>query len=231
MTQQSISILKDCELWCDFDSQYVDEQRGIVRDRSGHGRHPVAEGGPTFGANGPDSFEAASLDGADDGFVSTDDFAFISSDSEFTYNCLIKQTKTGVGVQNIGALNGAADADIRFQKKRNELKFSYRNDNDGFDSPVTLSTNNTANEFQLASFRVKNGEIVVNSNGTKSSLSISLPSNFTRSDKEEFDTGGSAGSTDAFGGSIVFSILHSRFLSDAEIDYLNRLTAPRRSNV
>jgi hypothetical protein len=220
MTQQSISILKDCELWCDFDSQYVDAQRGIVRDRSGHGRHPVAEGGPTFGVNGPDSFEAVSLDGSDDLFVVDDS---INVDNGETLFVIVKPDVLPDGelqpiLSNININNGSR---LTFFQDKVEYTVPQASGN------ASKNFVNT-NEYITVCGRFDGSTATLFVDGEQAD-SVDCPAILDSSTKTRIATNVSR---DKFlTGNITFAVKWSRALSVAEIDYLNRLTAPRRSNV
>jgi hypothetical protein len=202
--------MRDCELWCDFDSQYVDAQRGIVRDRSGHGRHPVASGGPTFGQNGPDSFEAVSLD-------TTDDFFSVPQTVGE-----MKSEKTVFAVHDFsGSIIDSDEGTQGFSLRSNELVVRL---SDGSIIQAELSK-----EPSSIVGRFDNGDILVTDgkDTTTNSTSTSIGTGQT-------DTTIGVNNNLRFGnsgGKLSVLAVWSRALSDAEIDYLNRLTAPRRSNV
>jgi hypothetical protein len=218
MTQQSISILKDCELWCDFDSQYVDAQRGIVRDRSGHGRHPVAKGGPTFGQNGPDSFEAVSLDGVDDEFVTEN-----ISVQEQTDISLVKIDGNQFGeITNWITTDGGGYVRWNDNVQRFQVRLVNNSSSDTFQ--VNSQSGKNLGQFYLVGLRWDGSELQLIIDGE---VEDSIP--LTDHDEtigEPYVIGNSK-----LNGTIVFTGRWSRALSTAEIDYLNRLTAPRRSNV
>jgi len=80
-----MTLRQDCELWATFDTEDVDESRGIVRDRSGKGRTLEASGGPTYGVSSPVG-EAVGLDGVDDFLVNTN----VTYESDATLGMIFK---------------------------------------------------------------------------------------------------------------------------------------------
>jgi hypothetical protein len=219
MTQQTIDILKDCELWCDFDTAFIDEQRGIVRDRSGHGRHPVAEGGPTFGANGPDSFEAVSLDGVDD-YFDLPEKILIPDGNEWSVVCFSnpKDDNTSRGI-------------ITSKGNASTLSYDTKNDNIRF----------TEADFDIINMGVTedisvSNRVTVTCDGTQFNAFVNgrfedrvQSANTTKLVVNEIARRASGPSH--YNGNTSFLGVWNRELSNAEIDYLNRLTAPRRAQL
>jgi hypothetical protein len=224
MTQQSIDIMKDCELWCDFDTTFVDEQRGIVRDRSGHGRHPVAIGGPTFGANGPDSFEAVSLDGDDDHFFKGNAIEYSGSDFTMAVLADITNNSNQETVLEVGRVGFAIEVSV----KNNLLGFMQNSNGDN--SIAAGNPQSTSNLIVLRFFeRKQNGTLEIHQQGQRTGVITGTGSR--NAQKFDVNIGRIHFDSRHYSGDISFAGMWDRAISDTEIDYLNRLTAPRRSNV
>jgi hypothetical protein len=230
MPNQTIDLSRDCEAWYDFDTDYFDSQRGIIQDRSGHGRHAQAKGGPTVGVNGPDSFEGARLDGTDDYFKPTGFPDGVLKSNEFTVFALATRAEQ------------SDDGDLLNQSRGDGFRFRYRE---------------SAGEFRFA-FYDGNGDYtaikvpISESFGTHTFIAEHSASDVFRltiDDKIRATLSG-VGYTPPLGGNESLYIgadyegasrfvtgdihavgLWSRALSDAEREYLNRLTAPRRSQL
>ena len=62
MTNQTIDLSKDLEVWSSFGVEYYDNQRNRIQDKSGYGRHGYIEGGATVGVEGYRGFGGISFD-------------------------------------------------------------------------------------------------------------------------------------------------------------------------
>jgi hypothetical protein len=226
MPNPTIDLQRDCELFVDFDTDYFNSQRNKILDRSGNGRNPEASGGPTLGAQGPDNFEAASFDGADDRFENDEPIAVQGSETLFVI--VRPDSFTSGNLQFIaGNLNTSADTGAGLLFFEDKVEYDLR---DGTNSPVPVSQSDTqAGQFffltgrfdgtQIELFR--DGDLVDSNSVTTKSVGTS---NFKISRKP--------GTTTAeLDGEIVTVAKWSRALSDAEIEYLNRLTEPRRAQL
>jgi hypothetical protein len=223
MPNPTIDLQRDCELFVDFDTDYFDSQRNKIVDRSGNGRNPEASGGATLGANGPDNFEAASFDGSDD-FFDVDDR--LNADQNQTVVALFKPVSNGNNEYILNALSGS-----------NGYRFGLENGNFGMiikdDTGVSVSAlvNNSVlnpNQFQFGASIVDDDSIrTVIGRDTVADTTISGYSPATIS----ASIGSDGGNGDFFGGAISFVARWSRALNDAEIEYLNRLTEPRRAQL
>jgi hypothetical protein len=225
MPEPTINLQKDLELWVDFDTTYYDGQRNRVQDRSGHGRHPAASGGPTFGQQGPNSFEAVSFDGVDDKFSYRSPTSFDFSVS--TIFCLFKANNSDRG-------DGPLGVNQRFV----EIDHANR---------AFVTYNDSSN----TSIKYPDCGSVVGGNGTQNEwiyfiLRRDLPNGLIQTlteDGELFDERTAAGTQatndrivlgegfDNLKGEIAFFAFWERFLSSAEIQAVSRLTGPRRSQL
>jgi hypothetical protein len=229
MVQPDIDLQRDCELWCDFDIDYFDSQRNKIRDRSGNGRNPAASGGPTLGANGPDSFEAASFDGSDDSFETPT----ISHDvSELTVHTIVTPEVESKSSGIIYAATSEFDFSLRYR------------DNNEFRADVTANIPGGGTDFQSINFSASpresirithifdngiqkmfvNGELVGQNN-------LAGPTIAPKNSSARIFIIGSNGSGKVFTGSITMVAEWSRVLNASEIEYLNRLTEPRRAQL
>jgi hypothetical protein len=224
MPNPTIDLQRDCELFVDFDSDYFDSQRNKILDRSGNGRHPEASGGPTLGGNGPDNFEAASFDGSDDFF-----------DSNTTANA---NEQTVMALVSLDAKNAQRSPIIAGDEGTFSTGFGLRQDDsdnisyfifDGGGSFIEIATPDyNVNEFVFAVGVFDGSEIRLIIDGdVKDSEPVTSYRQASRSTKI-----GTNGTTSSFlSGDIAFTARWSRVLNDAEIEYLNRLTEPRRAQL
>lgn len=214
----NIELLRDCELWVDFDTDYFDAQRNRIRDRSGNGRHPEASGGPTLGADGPDDFEAASFDGTDDSFEAP--FQPVSKPG-ITVSVTFRPDTFNNEFQRVC---DAGYTDI-FLDNGNEFILAF------------LATSSTAATDSSVRIPIAEGEFVtVTQRYTQSGLNQITSSN---GEFDQKDVGSDPAGSETFkvaesvknnnNGDITVSFVGfwSRALSDAEIEQLNRLTAAR----
>jgi len=224
MTQRTINLYDGLEALYYMDPTYFDGTAGEIKDKSGHGRHAQASGGPTVGVEGPDSFEATSFDGTDDYF----DSVTISSDywDEITIATLFKMNEaksidTAIfGLRYTARIvnnsNGEYEARVR----------DSNGDNVGTDMDDTI-----VNDYLLGILRYDGETVKTNLNG-KTNVN-SAPTGFENSKDRLIRVGGPnlGSSSGNLNGNIVFSGIWNREITDAEIEHLNRLTAPRRAQL
>lgn len=207
----AINLRKDLEAMYYFGSEQFDSQRNILRDQSGYGRHAEANGGPTVGVEGPNDFEATSFDGSDDRFI----FPTLSFDDgdDWTiaffargYNNVSNPVISDDGFANMISVTTHDEIDIEFD------------DNNG-------RTHSLADVTDLISVRVSGDSYnVLNPVSVYQESGVNTKIKFTQ-------IGESHNKNRNFNGNIIFVGVWSRALSDAEIQYLNNLTAPVRSQL
>jgi hypothetical protein len=213
--------MRDCELWVDFDTDYVDSQRSTVKDRSGYGRHPVASGAPSFGANGPDSFQAVSGDGNDD----------ILTTGEVE-NPIEKGQNDEATLAVLASVNALQDRQTIFsfrslgfgiETRSGFINFRLFDGNGNFVSDnITESTE----EFKLYTIKFDSGTVI----GRDSDGNVAKQVTDVKRSSGSYKILGRTGN-DFLNGRIAFSAAWSRALADVEIDYLNQLTAARRAQL
>jgi hypothetical protein len=225
MPNPIIDLQRDCELWCDFDTDYFDLQRGKILDRSGNGRHPEAQGGPTLGANGPDNFEAASFDGSDDFFLTDFSPADIIDDEATVFiNATPGPSGQQIGIHGYFSVGGGFNT--YFRQRQGELgvfseelgasgnRFPLVQDNEN--AKLLLNTSLKTNESRLSI----NGDVRFTSSVSQFT-ELRSSNNFVIGD----------GPDDNFSGNIIQVGIWSRSLSREEELYLNRLTEPQRAQL
>jgi hypothetical protein len=226
MPEPTIDLQRDCELWCDFDTDYFDSQRNKILDRSGNGRHPEASGGPTLGANGPDNFEAASFDGGDDLFrVSNPDNP--DGDNEIAFILSFRTDDFDNGTQKFMSLDGFSV--ILDNSGGGRTRFGIDDANGNFvNTAGNISPNNN---FQTVIAQLVNGNrLELYGDGTlDSTQQVSGP--ISVSNNADLTIGAQTNSTSFSEFNVAFAAQYSRSLSDAEIEYLTRLTEPRRAQL
>jgi len=218
MTQQTINLYDGLEALYYFDEDYFDGTANEIKDKSGYGRHAQASGGPTVGVEGPDSFEAASFDGSDDYYSVPDMNTFAPTD---------KYTVTIAFNGQSGPLfHSRSERDVTFGlgNKANIEWFDGNN-------TTTISTDTTIDNglWQVVTFVVDgpsgiakifvDGELDVNESVTYNPVSISGSNTIGKK------------LSDHYSGQMSFLAVHGRVLSDAEVQQLTRLTAPRRAQL
>jgi hypothetical protein len=230
MPEPTIDLQRDCELFVDFDTDYFDSQRDKILDRSGNGRHPVASGGPTLGANGPDNFEAVSFDGSDDLFNSPGGFenAYESmlDNGGFTITLQMKITQSSVSsFPRLLQYGQATGGPGRVETNGAKGLVLFVVDTTGANVSVGVGD---ATEFTTYTFVHRPNKSIDSFKAGELQDSVDFPN-----DVSAFAGAGQA--TPLRGDKVSYDmsnlVFHSRPLSDAEIEYLNRLTEPRRAQL
>jgi hypothetical protein len=221
MPNPTIDLQRDCELFVDFDSDYFDSQRNKILDRSGNGRHPEAQGGPTLGANGPDGFEAVSFDGSDDRFSLDNSTLAGTESSGYTISFSINITQDVSGFPDIITAAQAGQPRIETTPGE-ELQMFVADTTGGAQNSGRISFSGFGT---FSAVMRPEGFISLTLNGGET-----VETNDFGEDIEPV-TGISDLNQDTVSMEMSFFILHSRALNDAEIDYLNRLTEPRRAQL
>ncbi len=216
MTQRTINLYDGLEALYYFDSDYFDTQTNKLKDKSGHGRHAEASGGPTVGVEGPNDFEAASFDGSDDDFNYQQ-----KSEQEQTISVLVKSNgypnKRHTIVEYDSVPNGYH---ILYSFGDIEFRFPDSSGN------LTIETSNTPTDvWKLYTGLWDGGTVQLFEDNT---LVASAPSTSHNTSSRVRANIGSSGGSNYWNGDIAFAGRWSRALSDTEIEYLNSLTAPRR---
>jgi hypothetical protein len=227
MPNPTIDLQRDCELFVDFDTDYFDSQRDKILDRSGNGRHPEASGGPALGANGPDNFEAASFDGSDDFFETVKP----PVGDEITVFSIVRSQDgaSSNNTLNVGS-SKLSQFPWSFEVISDRVEFAVSDGTDNLN--VSISAN--ASGYRFAVGRAKSNDFIsVSDKGANKSVrNINIPiaqnpKTLTIGARSDFKGGGSQ-----FQQADIASVAYwSRVLSDAEVEYLFRLTEPRRAQL
>lgn len=224
MPNQAIDLQRGLQVWYDFDPRYYDNQRGVLADKSGYGRTAVANGGPTVGVEGPDSFEATGFDGSDDTFTHPN--INISDGDEFTLVAKVHPASgEGHGIFNSG--RGYTKAGLSLENVSGGLRPLY----------VTYDSNSTytgpvidADVWSTVGLSFRNQKIVMSVSQGDYSETVSFDSadgDDTKLRLEEIGT--DAGGQGYINGQMAVAAVWSRGLTIPEFGYLNNLTAPLRS--
>jgi hypothetical protein len=223
MPRPTIDLQRDCELFVDFDRDYFDSQRNKILDRSGNGRHPEASGGATLGVNGPDNFEAASFDGSDDFFVSNlgNDSPTGAGGAECTSVVLAKGTGTFIGADEFDWTITAKNSNVEYQIETDQKDFSN----------LKIPIGQTGNEFSTYVQRWDGDVHTAFLNDTSKTAQLSGSSIRNAANVQEYFIGTHDAKNDLLSGQVAFAAHWERALSDTEIEYLNRLTEPRRAQL
>jgi hypothetical protein len=230
MTQQTINLYDGLEALYYMDPTYFDGTAGEIKDKSGHGRHAQASGGPTIGVSGPDSFEGARLDGTDDYFKPTGFPDGVLKSNEFTVFALATRAEQGKDEYLVNQMGGNGFR-LRYREPFDEFWFAFYDGSGSADNvrvPIseTFGTHTFIAEHSASDvFRLT---IDDETRGTLSGVGYTPPDG----SNESLHIGATYdGSNQFMKGDIHAVGLWSRALSDAEREYLNRLTAPRRSQL
>lgn len=215
-----MTLRQDCELWATFDSEDVDPNRGIVRDRSGKGRTLQANGGPTYGQSSPVG-EAVAFDGTDDRFETTR-AENIDGATEWTVAALSLwdggNSGDGKYVQMHGGFSIFTNHDAGDKYK---TQFSTPSTN----VSLRASDNTYENEWVLLVATFNTGTATLSIEGETVDIESVSDTTLSENGKPTKHTiGQTTGSTTPFSGEIGFVVEWSRALSDAEIAELNRMT-------
>jgi len=209
-----MTLRQDCELWATFDSEDVDAQRGIVRDRSGKGRTLEASGGPTYGQASPVG-EAVGFDGADDKFTTT---IQRGSPKKYTTSALFKLPSNSE-TYTIHQSGGSFDFAITDDSNSTRVEAA---DTDGNFATVKIGRHVT--DFAVVTAVWDAGELRGYLNGNLfASTSATFTSDTLRQNDDATFIGGRASSS-FLDGTVAFAAEWSRVLSDPEIEELNRMT-------
>lgn len=212
MTQRTINLYDGLEALYYFDSTYYDGTKGEIKDKSGHGNHGDVNGSVTIGLEGPNSFESGDFAG---GTVSITD---VSVNPPYTVSMLIRDDVTDGGAYPIVSANdGGTDVSIAI----NNGGYLWYNSGD-YNAPIE-----TVDTYALVTFRA-----------IDSTTQNIVLDNFKQVDiyddtniDSDFNLIGAGTFSNNYDGEIAFMGFWDRAISDAEISYLNRLTAPRRSQL
>jgi len=222
MTELNLS--KGLEALYTFDAPDFDSQRNHMRDRSGHGHHAVASGGPTLGVESPVG-EAASFDGSDDYFDTGDPLA--------------AEEQTVFAVVNFDDLNDrvvagtsrlSADGDDGYQiwaKGGTRLIFQIADGVDGSNTQASWSTDRTGEWLRLVG-RWTGEEVQLIANGE---LKDSKPETTHTQADTNTKIGVRQGDDLNYKGDIAVFGRWSRSLTWSEIQEINRMTARRVSRL
>jgi len=228
MPEPTINLQKALELWVDFGTQYWDDQRNQIQDHSGYGRHATASGGPTIGVDGPDDFEATSFDGSDDNFDVGDPVAVSGPQTVAT---LVRYRSRG-NQYWLGNDDGSSGWRIWVNAFDGRASVSFW---DGNGDSVVLPTTGVRTPTDRFVWHILHWDGETLSfiwgddarGGTFVENSTSVSTHTVGADAMQI--GDSAGSH--LDGDCAIVGRWSRALSWSEMQYLNRLTAPRRANL
>jgi len=230
MTQQTINLYDGLEALYYMDPTYFDGTAGEIKDKSGHGRHAEASGGPTVGVNGPDSFEGARLDGTDDYFKPTGFPDGVLKSNEFTVFALATRAEQNNGGYLVNQMRGNGFR-LLYDNSTSQFSFSFYDGNRDFTAikaPISESfgTHTFIAEHSASDvFRLTIDDKI---RATLSGVGYTPP----LGGNESLYIGADHKGANAFMTGDIHAVgLWSRALSDAEREYLNRLTAPRRSQL
>jgi len=228
MTQRTINLYDGLEALYYFDSDYFDGTTGEIKDKSGHGRHATANGSPTVGVNGPNDFEAASFSGGNSGDYFLTNTIQPPELSIFT----IVKVDSGGWICDLGRPSGGAGY----------VSLRALTDNNGVSFRLTAGgeENNTNEEYETG-YNYNKGEYHrVLATFTPQTVQLSVDGDYAISTTTGYElyyegTGGSIGAIRNGAGELSGDIsvfgAWSRVLTSEENEALNRLTAPRRSQL
>jgi len=217
-----MTLRQDCELWATFDSEDVDANRGIVRDRSGQGRTLEASGGPTYGQASPVG-EAVGFDGTDDKFVTNNGADLISTNTRSAV--LVAKWDGGNSGEGNGVylLGGIFTFGFRIPPA-DVWRIEATDSGGNFD---TVGWKTVEDEYVRLLAEWDNGTLrLINLSGPTEIGSVDFPNSTLEDDIPERRVVGNDGPTgDApFSGAVTFVGEWSRLLSSDEKDQLGRMT-------
>jgi hypothetical protein len=211
-----------------FGENDFDPQRNQLQDHSGYGRHATANGSPTVGVNGPNDFEAANFSGGNSGDYFAVPSGFIDVD-DFSISCLIKAPLSADGsgtsilnTDNVDSdhlqLRYTANGSIKFGIGESGVKFDVTSTQGYHDDEYhTITAVREGNEIRLY---IDSNLVNSNSNSNIGSVSNNNPYIGAKRDGSK-----------NFSGEMAFVMYHTRAVSYSEIERINDLTAPRRSQL
>jgi hypothetical protein len=228
MTQRTINLYDGLEALYYFDSDYFDGTTGELKDKSGHGRHATANGGPTVGVNGPNDFKAASFDGTDDFFGSS--FGFGTHHQEFTVAVLVqyRELSNSAGIFNI-------DDDgtwLNYREAFDDWEWSVRDEDGTFkagNANINVAPYENTWEVLTGGFDPidsSSGEFFLKSHTTQNQNREELNRTL-----QQYSNSVQINQDRDYDGSIAFAALWTRVLTDAEREYIGNLTAPLRAQL
>lgn len=234
MSSPTINLQKDLEAWYEFSEAEFDNQRGVIRDKSGYGKHGEANGGPTVGVEGPSSFEAANFDGSDDYFHST-----IPFEAGTPYTLAIAYNPDDTSSDNKGQMRFKAGG-IHFIHGSNrgggEINFGFDDDGSGALGIFTTSVAERSGQWTVGVARVIPSEsrlqaLAFDGHEVLGFLNTtSWDGTYDETSDDDLDVGRALTYGPEFhNGQVAFAGAWSRVLSWAEIRYITDLTGPQRS--
>jgi hypothetical protein len=241
MPNQTIDLWNGLEAWYDLDPRYYDNQRGVLADKSGHGRVADVRGSVSIGVEGPDSFKASEFsgNGSGDFLVHEDEVDGLSDfSSSFTAFTLVNPTSGTIGREDALAVGNNSQFGwiITYDKKDEKFVVSLEiKDGSGGFSSIGMTVPNGSmppNRWYVVTLKydISDHTFTLTVGGETVIKSFDYGLFKQNNDDPLILVGKSQGSSGReISGSIASSAIWSRTLSDAEIEYLNNLTAPPRS--
>jgi len=215
----TINLRKGLEAEYYLDSRYYDSGAGEMSDLSGNGRHATASGGPTVGVEGPDDFEATSFDGSDDYFSLSSP---IEIDDTQTLFAKVKPANTNVVISNGNPSSGEGLFLLRTIAGP-QFEMLVRDANG---DSVTAKLPFDYGEWYTVVALYDGSQISLRVGQSVKNMPIDSIKTPTT---DNFTIASYPGGNNYLDGDIAHAGYWSRDLSDAEIQQLNRLTAPRRA--
>ena len=237
MTQRTINLYDGLEALYYLDSDYFDSGSNELKDKSGHGLHAEAEGGPTVGVAGPGEFEATEFDGSDDVLVRQAD---VMTEDEFTAFGILRVNDVvgngGTITTSSGGNNTVSDGWELGQVNETNDRFNVViRDNDapgGQRRVLTRNLSDSIGEWFRVSLTFDSSEGIARAYyGFDAELSSRGPqavSEYTSNDTMRFAMRGSGNPVDC---TVAVGSFWSRVLNQSELKLVHKLTGPRRAQL
>jgi hypothetical protein len=230
MSEQTINLGKDLELWYEFSSRYFDSQRNRVQDHSGYNRNAIPSGGPGIGLSGFRSFETAEFDGTDDKFGTgyVNETTNTSSPQFTVFGYVRPFTTIGDRAGIIGAGEFGNSWSMVYDGTNNTVEMAIRSDNTG---DTAIAQVNEGFDWFPAVAIVDVDEVRCYTPGKVDTVSYNHGTGFVSNETEVGAPNGVFSNFQPFDGRIASAGMWTRVLNDAEIEYMLRRTAPNYNMV
>lgn len=220
MTEPTINLQKDLEVWTDFTTEYYNDRQNKVQDKSGYGRHGQLENGATLGVSGPQSFDAVSFDSGGENvrYAAGEN---VINDPPFSAAILLNNDQDNNPREIFGSVN-VTNSGWAIVQESGGRNYKVRIDNQGLTAIASVEVGN----WQFLGFSYDGSKVVTFYDGLASRIRDGL-SGFTAHGSDL-----QLGNTESqFFGDVAFVGLWSRVVTGAEFRYMNELTAPRRAQL
>lgn len=212
-----IDLSKGLMAYWTMDDADVDNQRSLVRDRSGRGNHLYLSGGVTTSVEVPNKGNALSFDGTDD---AGDAKKTLDPDGPQTLAVLLKPNANGTGFQSIAHFWKNGGSQMSWDNNNDVFKWSFK---DGSNNDVSVSAPHVVGEWVLLVYNYTGEQIYLALNGEVKD-NDTVTSHSTCEGALKISDNGFSPGTQQINADMGYIARWERSLSWQEVQALNRMT-------